>query len=156
MMRFSSSEKLSVRVFDARHISETSGRESILERQQNWSSLMNVAPTLPEPACMRDLQKEDECMALLHAISEPTSRFWPLSRWHRNGRSVHPRISSADTTVFELSMEQILAPSLQAGQIVILDNLPTHTGAKVRLASRAHRDANSCFCHPTPPTFRVT
>lgn len=39
---------------------------------------------------------------------------------------------SADTTVFELYVEQILAPSLQAGQIVVLDNLNTHTGAKVR------------------------
>jgi transposase len=41
---------------------------------------------------------------------------------------------SADTTVFELYIEQILAPSLQAGQIVILDNLSTHNGAKVRQA----------------------
>src|SRR5260221_4909472 len=39
---------------------------------------------------------------------------------------------SADTTAFEISIEQILAPSLQAGQIVILDNLNTHTGDKVR------------------------
>jgi transposase len=44
---------------------------------------------------------------------------------------------SADTTVFELYIEQILAPSLQAGQIVILDNLNTHTGAKVRQAIEA-------------------
>jgi hypothetical protein len=28
---------------------------------------------------------------------------------------------SADTTAFEIYIEQILAPSLQAGQIVILD-----------------------------------
>ena len=41
---------------------------------------------------------------------------------------------SADAAVFELYIEQILAPSLQAGQIVILDNLNTHTGAKVRQA----------------------
>jgi transposase len=44
---------------------------------------------------------------------------------------------SADTTVFELYIEHILAPSLQAGQIVILDNLHTHTGEKVRLAIEA-------------------
>ncbi|HEY7418140.1 MAG TPA: IS630 family transposase, partial [Ktedonobacteraceae bacterium] len=44
---------------------------------------------------------------------------------------------SADTTMFELYVEQILAPSLQAGQIVILDNLNTHTGAKVRQAIEA-------------------
>ncbi|WP_220210522.1 transposase [Reticulibacter mediterranei] len=39
--------------------------------------------------------------------------------------------------MFELSIEQILAPSLQAGHIVILDNLSTHTGEKVRQASEA-------------------
>jgi transposase len=44
---------------------------------------------------------------------------------------------SADTTAFEIYIEQILAPSLQAGQIVIMDNLSTHTGAKVRQALAA-------------------
>jgi transposase len=44
---------------------------------------------------------------------------------------------SADTTAFEIYIEQILAPSLQAGQIVILDNLSTHTGEKARQAIEA-------------------
>src|ERR1051326_7176755 len=44
---------------------------------------------------------------------------------------------SADTTVFEIYVEQMLAPSLQAGQIVVMDNLSTHTGAKVRQAIEA-------------------
>jgi transposase len=44
---------------------------------------------------------------------------------------------SADTTIFELYIEQILAPSLQAGQIVILDNLNTHTGERVRRSIEA-------------------
>ncbi len=61
---------------------------------------------------------------------------------------------SADTTIFELSIEQILAPSLQAGQIVILDNLHTHTGERVRRSSRPHGDANSCFFPPTLLTCR--
>ena len=39
---------------------------------------------------------------------------------------------SADSVVFELYIEQILAPSLPTGHIVILDNLNTHTGEKVR------------------------
>jgi transposase len=39
---------------------------------------------------------------------------------------------SADATVFEIYMERILAPSLQAGQIVVMDNLSTHTGKKVQ------------------------
>jgi transposase len=44
---------------------------------------------------------------------------------------------SADTVVFELYVEQILAPSLQAGQIVILDNLSTHIGGNIRQAIEA-------------------
>jgi len=44
---------------------------------------------------------------------------------------------SADTAVFELYVEQILAPGLQAGQIVILDNLNTLVGEKVRQAIEA-------------------
>jgi len=35
---------------------------------------------------------------------------------------------------FEIYIEQILAPSLQRGQIVIMDNLSTHIGEKVRQA----------------------
>jgi len=44
---------------------------------------------------------------------------------------------AADTTVFELYVEQILAPSLHLGQMVILDNLHPHTGEKVRQATLA-------------------
>jgi transposase len=44
---------------------------------------------------------------------------------------------SADAAVFELYIEQILAPNLQAGSIVILDNLSTHLGEKVRHAIEA-------------------
>ena len=39
---------------------------------------------------------------------------------------------SADASVFEIYIEQVLAPSLQAGQIVVMDNLSTHTGERVR------------------------
>ena len=60
---------------------------------------------------------------------------------------------SMDVPIFELSIEQILAPSLQAEQIVILDNLSMHIGEKVRQAIEA-RDVNSCFSHPILPTFR--
>ena len=44
---------------------------------------------------------------------------------------------AANTAVFELYVEQILAPSLSPGHIVILDNLHTHTGDKVRHAIEA-------------------
>lgn len=44
---------------------------------------------------------------------------------------------SADGQAFEISIEQILAPSLQTGQIVVMDNLSTHTGERVRQAISA-------------------
>ena len=44
---------------------------------------------------------------------------------------------AADTLAFEVYIEQVLAPSLSAGQIVVMDNLSTHTGKKVRQALSA-------------------
>ena len=39
---------------------------------------------------------------------------------------------AANTQLFEIYIEQILAPSLLPGQIVIMDNLSIHKGKKVR------------------------
>lgn len=39
---------------------------------------------------------------------------------------------AADTLAFEAFVEQVLCPTLQAGQIVILDNLSIHKSGKVR------------------------
>jgi transposase len=44
---------------------------------------------------------------------------------------------AADSTAFEVYVEQILAPSLKAGQIVILDTLSIHLEPKVRQAIEA-------------------
>ena len=44
---------------------------------------------------------------------------------------------SANTTALRLYIEQVLAPTLQAGQIVIMDNLQAHKSARVRLAIEA-------------------
>jgi transposase len=41
---------------------------------------------------------------------------------------------AADAVAFELYIEQILAPSLRSGQIVIMDNLSIHQGERVRQA----------------------
>jgi transposase len=67
------------------------------------------------------------------------------SQYHSSGCSLAKgewvrRLSlsgSADSIVFEIYIEQILAPSLHAGQIVVMDNLSTHTGEKVRQAIEA-------------------
>jgi transposase len=44
---------------------------------------------------------------------------------------------SANTPAFELYVEQVLAPSLQLGQIVVMDNLQAHKSARVRQAIEA-------------------
>ena len=44
---------------------------------------------------------------------------------------------AADGRAFQTSIEQFLVPSLQAGQIVVLDNLSTHQGERVRQAVEA-------------------
>jgi hypothetical protein len=44
---------------------------------------------------------------------------------------------AADTLAFEGYLEEMLAPSLSAGQIVVMDNLSIHTGEKVRQALAA-------------------
>lgn len=44
---------------------------------------------------------------------------------------------SANATAFALYVEQVLAPTLRAGQIVVMDNLQAHKGERVRLAIEA-------------------
>jgi transposase len=44
---------------------------------------------------------------------------------------------AADAAAFEVYVEQLLAPSLKPGQIVILDNLSIHQGPRVRAAIEA-------------------
>jgi transposase len=46
---------------------------------------------------------------------------------------------ATDAIAFEVYIEQVLAPSLQPGQIVVMDNLSSHTGAKVRQAIQAKK-----------------
>jgi len=59
---------------------------------------------------------------------------------------------SANAKVFEIYIEQILAPSLQKGQIVIMDNLSTHKGQKVREAIEA-RGCQLLFLPAYSPDF---
>ena len=53
--------------------------------------------------------------------------------------------------VFEAYLEQVLAPSLQPRQVVVMDNLSSHSKA-LGCASSSKRDgANSSTCLPTRP-----
>ncbi len=62
---------------------------------------------------------------------------------------------SANTTAFELYIEQVLAPTLQAGQIVIMDNLQAHKSARVRLAIEA-KGCQLLFLPGYSPDFSAT
>jgi transposase len=44
---------------------------------------------------------------------------------------------AVDTVAFETSVDQVLAPSLRPGQVVVLDNLSVHKGERVRQAIEA-------------------
>ena len=59
---------------------------------------------------------------------------------------------AADATAFELYVEQILAPSLRPGQIVILDNLSIHQGPRVRQTIEA-RGCRLLFLPAYSPDF---
>ena len=59
---------------------------------------------------------------------------------------------AADGATFEIYMEQILAPSLRPGQIVILDNLSIHLGPRVRQAIEA-RSCRLLFLPAYSPDF---
>jgi len=50
---------------------------------------------------------------------------------------------AADATAFAIYIEQVLAPSLKPGHIVILDNLSMHQGTRVRQATLRPRLSSS-------------
>ncbi|HJT58251.1 MAG TPA: IS630 family transposase [Ktedonobacteraceae bacterium] len=59
---------------------------------------------------------------------------------------------AADGTAFEIYVEQILAPSLRPGQIVVLDNLSIHLGPRVKAAIEA-RSCRLLFLPAYSPDF---
>src|SRR3989440_9646364 len=59
---------------------------------------------------------------------------------------------AADGAAFEIYVEQLLAPSLRPGQIVILDNLSIHQGPRVKQAIEA-RGCRLVFLPAYSPDF---
>ncbi len=59
---------------------------------------------------------------------------------------------AADAAAFEVYIEQVLAPSLHPGQIVILDNLSIHQGTRVKQAIEA-RGCRLLFLPAYSPDF---
>jgi hypothetical protein len=58
---------------------------------------------------------------------------------------------STTAKVFEAYLEHSLAPELQEGQVVVMDNLLAHKPDRVRSFSKIGA-ANLCICRPTRRT----
>jgi transposase len=53
--------------------------------------------------------------------------------------------------VLEVYIEEVLAPKLRPGQVVVMDNLCAHKGERIRKLVEAKLGAASyCTCRPTP------
>jgi hypothetical protein len=59
--------------------------------------------------------------------------------------------SSTTREVFESYVEHVLAPSLRPGQVVVMDNLSSHKGGRIRELVEVEGDASCCICRPTHP-----
>jgi hypothetical protein len=109
------------------------------------------AGLLPQLEAHPDATLVEHCLnPRVCSISKGKTRLWssstqPASQYDAGGGALADigmgeafiLEGSADTAAFELYMEHILAPSLLPGHIVVLDNLHTHTGEKVRQAIEA-------------------
>ena len=63
--------------------------------------------------------------------------------------------SPTDGDVFLAFVEQVLAPRLEPGHVVILDNLSAHKVAGVRELIEV-RGRNCSICRPTRPTLTLS
>ena len=99
----------------------------------------------------------------------------PVYAWAKKGQRAHwcvPRNRGANTTmlssmslrgmgpsltvegattsaVFETYVEQVLAPTLCKGQVVVMDNLSAHKGERIRELIEERGSASSSTCRPT-------
>lgn len=74
--------------------------------------------------------------------------------WFGMGESMDT-LGSANAVAFEQSIEQILAPSLTVGQIVVMDHLAAHKSAKVESLIQA-RGCQVLFLPSYSPDFSAT
>jgi len=72
---------------------------------------------------------------------------------HRGGMGPSLVVEGSTTReVFEAYLERLLAPVLRPGQVVVMDNLSSHKGSRVRQLISRRGAASYCTCHPTRPT----
>lgn len=59
---------------------------------------------------------------------------------------------STTREVFEAYLERVLAPTLEPGQILVMDNLSAHKGGRVKEIVEGRGCELLCSCHPTRRT----
>src|SRR5947209_7978090 len=92
---------------------------------------MNVGRILRSLRCMPERLKASALKAVPHAIVGKNTTL--LASLSLSGIGASMIIEGAVNAVaFEAYVEHILAPSLSAGQIVVMDNLSVHKGVRVR------------------------
>jgi transposase len=60
---------------------------------------------------------------------------------------------STTTKVFETYLERVLVPSLRAGQVVVMDNLSSHKGSRVRDLIEQRGGCELIYLPPYSPDF---
>jgi hypothetical protein len=55
---------------------------------------------------------------------------------------------STNRTVFETYLQDVLCPTLKQGQVVVMDNLSSHKGERVRELIEGKGCELSSTCHP--------
>jgi transposase len=60
---------------------------------------------------------------------------------------------SITTKVFESYLERVLVPSLRAGQVVVMDNLSSHKGSRVRDLIEQRGGCELIYLPPYSPDF---
>ena len=91
--------------------------------------------TLPFLSCVLGHVRESGCTALCPATVGRTRPFASMGARGMGARGAGPTLAvegATDREVFEAYVEEVLTQSLRSGQIVVMDNLTTHKGERVR------------------------
>ena len=111
---------------------------------------MRPAPRPRWPACYGRSKRGSRCRAATRHGHWLTTTFTAALR--RTALTAPMTLDGPMNAVaFHAYVEQVLAPTLDPGDIVVMDNLPAHEGAAVRAAMRPAAQALPC-CRPIRPT----
>src|SRR5947209_18956249 len=98
---------------------------------------MNVGRILRSLRCMPERLKASALKAVPHAIVGKNTTLLASLSLEGIGASMIME-GAVNAVAFEAYLEHILVPSLSPGQIVVMDNLSAHKGARLRHLIEAH------------------